>query len=164
MGPRDDLAGVIVKSLVVAALATVLVGAAPVAAQVSRVPTVGMSGAQFFNHCATAQNFNREAQAAACVTYVMGVSDGLQAAGLSCTGTRVSPQRLYAVSMWWIRNHWQASRNPAVVMISHGFESVYPCRSVNARVTNPAMEQAVRTFENVAMTEFVKACIAALLG
>jgi len=152
------------KRFITAALAVALASTTAAIAQVRRVPTVELSGAQFFNRCAYPQGPNGEKIAAACGMYVTGVADGLQAAGLACTGQRVAPQRLYAVSLGWIRNHWPAARNPAVVMISHGIENVYPCRAVNARVTNPAMDQAVRTFENVAMKEFVKACLAALLS
>lgn len=144
------------KLFAVAAIAAMLLGAAPAAAQVNRVPTVGMSGAQFFIHCADAQRVNRGPQVAACVTYAMGISDGLQAAGLACTGTRVAPQRLYAVSMWWIRNHWQAARNPAVVMISHGFENVYSCRSASVQSRATAEQQAAQMEKFVTMLTGVK--------
>lgn len=140
--------GINTKRFTVAALAVTLAGATPAVAQVRHAPTVTMTGAQFFNTCAP-----QGPNAPACINYITGISDGLQSAGMVCTGRRISPQRLYGVSMSWIRNRWQYSRTMAVVMLRNSLEQAYPC---NARV-RPSLDQQVQSFEKAVM--FVDAVV-----
>src|ERR1700731_5379156 len=108
------------KLFAVAAIGAMIVGAAPAGATVSAAPTMAISAAQFYNRCAFPQGYNRDAIVAACAMYVTGIADGLQSTGQVCTGSRVAPGKLYGVSMWWIRNHWQYARYPAWSMLRNG--------------------------------------------
>ena len=129
----------LITSLAIIALLTT---AAPACAQVQAFPVMSLTGAQFLYRCTNLPPYQSRAVAAACVSYVAGIADGLQATGNACIDLRSTRLRPFPVALTWIRNHPAYGDQIASVTIRNALEYWFPCRAAAASQTQRPSAQA----------------------
>jgi hypothetical protein len=133
------------KSHFLAAFAACWLASVPALAQMPRAHALQLSGGEFFSLCANPPDHGAEV-AAMCQVYVAGIADALQVEGHVCFGPRMTAQKLFATSLWWLESRPREGY-PASLMIRNGLIEAFPCPRPAMRTMNrPSPEQLMERF------------------
>lgn len=80
-----------------------------------------------------------------CQVYIAGIADGLQTSRLACFGPRMTQEKLFATSMWWLDSRPREGF-PAGLMIRNGLVKAFPCQ-MRRPVYAATPEQKMERFE-----------------
>jgi Rap1a immunity proteins len=144
---------------IIAATIAVALASIPAEATIG-APVMKVTGEQFYTQCTNPPPGHETTVVAVCEAYIAGIADGLEVAGQMCVGPRMTADRLFPITLNWVRSHAMNGGYPARIQIATGLRTDFPCQAV-PQARRPSLDEQMDQFEKlVKFMTTVKAALA----